>query len=98
MLAAKSQANELNELLTVLYICVQVKSVLKNRKNFIKLVDPLLQGRCPMGGLKQAVAIAAMCVQTQASARPLIGEIVDALTYMTRTDSSPKLKKSMMIE
>jgi len=92
VLAAKSH------LLTVLYICVQVKSVLKNRKNFIKLVDPLLQGRCPMGGLKQAVAIAAMCVQTQASARPLIGEIVDALTYMTRTDSSPKLKRSMMIE
>jgi serine/threonine-protein kinase PBS1 len=60
------------------------------------LVDPHLQGRYPIEGLYQAVAIAAMCVHTQASERPHIGDIVDSLTYMTRSDTSPQLRRSLM--
>ncbi|KAE8686709.1 Serine/threonine-protein kinase PBS1 [Hibiscus syriacus] len=44
--------------------------------------DPLLQGRYPMRGLYQALAVAAMCLQEQAATRPLIGDVVTALTYL----------------
>ncbi|KAK2411996.1 serine/threonine-protein kinase PBS1 [Trifolium repens] len=77
-------------------LVVWAKTHFKNRRNFIKLVDPQLQGRYPIEGLYQAVAIAAMCVHTQASERPHIGDIVDSLTYMTRSDTSPQLRRSLM--
>lgn len=46
------------------------------------MADPLLQGRYPMRGLYQALAVAAMCLQEQAATRPLIGDVVTALTYL----------------
>lgn len=35
-----------------------------------------------MRGLYQALAVAAMCLQEQAATRPLIGDVVTALTYL----------------
>ncbi|KAF5738683.1 hypothetical protein HS088_TW13G01603 [Tripterygium wilfordii] len=46
------------------------------------MADSLLQGRYPMRGLYQALAVAAMCLQEQAATRPLIGDVVTALTYL----------------
>ncbi|GLJ21463.1 hypothetical protein SUGI_0395930 [Cryptomeria japonica] len=62
-------------------------SLFKDRKMFPQMADPLLEGRYPARGLYQALAIAAMCIQDQASTRPLIGDVVTALTYLaTQTD------------
>lgn len=76
---------------------------LKDRRKFGQIVDPLLEGRFSARSLHHAIAITAMCLQEQASFRPLIGDIVMALEYLasqadesshrgrshSRTSSSP---------
>ncbi|GLT59411.1 hypothetical protein SLA2020_322310 [Shorea laevis] len=54
----------------------------KDRKKFILMVDPLLQGKFPIKGLHQALAIAAMCLQEEAETRPLMSDVVTALEYL----------------
>ncbi|GFP89303.1 serine/threonine-protein kinase pbs1 [Phtheirospermum japonicum] len=44
------------------------------------MADPSLQGRYPMRGLYQALAIAAMCLLEQAATRPLNGDVVTTLS------------------
>ncbi|OVA04349.1 Protein kinase domain [Macleaya cordata] len=58
------------------------RPLFKDRRNFAEMADPLLQGHYPKRGLYQALAIAAMCLQEQAVSRPLIGEVVTALSYL----------------
>ncbi|KAK4405613.1 Serine/threonine-protein kinase PBL27 [Sesamum angolense] len=58
-------------------------------KEVPKMADPLLQGRYPMRGLYQALAVAAMCLQEQAATRPLIGDVVTALTYLASQTYDP---------
>lgn len=53
------------------------------------MADPLLQGRYPMRGLYQALAVAAMCLQEQAATRPLIGDVLTALTYLASQTYDP---------
>ncbi|KAK9063977.1 hypothetical protein SSX86_017849 [Deinandra increscens subsp. villosa] len=55
---------------------------LKDRKKFVLLVDPMLQGRVPVRSVHHVVAVTAMCLQEQANFRPLIGDIVVALEYL----------------
>lgn len=54
----------------------------KDRRKFIQLVDPLLQGRFPTRCLHHAIAITAMCLQEQPSFRPFISDVVVALEYL----------------
>ncbi|GMJ10340.1 PBS1-Like 23 [Hibiscus trionum] len=54
----------------------------KDKSNFQQMVDPLLQGNYPNKGLHQAVAVAAMCLQDDAAARPAMGDVVTALEYL----------------
>ena len=62
-----------------------------DRRKFIQMVDPLLQGRIPVRSLHQAIAITAMCLQEQPKVRPLIGDIVVALEYLTsHSQSTPR--------
>jgi serine/threonine-protein kinase PBS1 len=61
------------------------------------MADPMLEGRYPMRGLYQALAVAAMCLQEQAATRPLIGDVVTALSYLagsTYTFSREKGKEA----
>ncbi|XP_073136445.1 probable serine/threonine-protein kinase PBL21 [Henckelia pumila] len=75
---------------------------LKDRTKFSQMVDPLLEGRFSTRSLHHAIAITSMCLQEQASFRPLISDIVMALEYLasraedssrsrshSRTSSSP---------
>lgn len=55
----------------------------KEQKRYIELVDPLLEGDYPERGLNQAVAVAAMCLQEEASVRPLMTDVVVALSFLT---------------
>ncbi|XP_020273127.1 serine/threonine-protein kinase PBL27-like isoform X2 [Asparagus officinalis] len=65
------------------------RPLFKDRRKFPKMADPLLQGRYPMRGLYQALAVAAMCLQEQAATRPLIGDVVTALTYLASQSYDP---------
>lgn len=54
----------------------------KDRRKFVQLVDPLLQGRFPVRCLHHAIAITAMCLQEQPKFRPLISDVLVALEYL----------------
>ncbi|OIW17586.1 hypothetical protein TanjilG_08864 [Lupinus angustifolius] len=58
------------------------RPLFNDRRKFSKLADPKLQGRFPMRGLYQALAVASMCIQESAATRPLIGDVVTALSYL----------------
>ena len=46
------------------------------------MADPMLQGQYPVRGLYQALAVAAMCVQEEPTMRPVIADVVTALSYL----------------
>ncbi|KAG6608634.1 putative serine/threonine-protein kinase PBL21, partial [Cucurbita argyrosperma subsp. sororia] len=48
---------------------------IKDRRKFVQLVDPLLEGCYPVRCLHHAIAIAAMCLQEQPTFRPIISDI-----------------------
>ncbi|KAH7516771.1 hypothetical protein FEM48_Zijuj10G0170100 [Ziziphus jujuba var. spinosa] len=66
------------------------RPLFNDRRKFSKLADPQLQGRYPMRGLYQALAVASMCIQEQAATRPLIGDVVTALSYLANQAYDPK--------
>ncbi|KAF8408460.1 hypothetical protein HHK36_007613 [Tetracentron sinense] len=65
------------------------RPMFNDRRKFSKLADPRLQGRYPMRGLYQALAVASMCIQEQAATRPLIGDVVTALSYLANQAYDP---------
>ncbi|CAD5167875.1 unnamed protein product [Musa acuminata subsp. malaccensis] len=65
------------------------RPLFKDRRKFPNMADPLLQGRYPMRGLYQALAVAAMCLQEQAATRPFIGDVVTALSYLASQTYDP---------
>lgn len=69
------------------------RPLFNDRRKFSKLADPRLQGRFPMRGLYQALAVASMCTQEQAAARPLIGDVVTALSYLANNSYDDKRNK-----
>lgn len=46
------------------------------------MADPSLEGAYPIKGLYQALAVAAMCLQEEATTRPLISDVVTAIEYL----------------
>lgn len=67
------------------------RPLFKDRKKFHQMADPILQGRYPMRGLYQAIAVAAMCLQEDAATRPLIGDVVTALNYLASQNYDPAM-------
>ncbi|KAL6493271.1 putative serine/threonine-protein kinase pbl21 [Orobanche gracilis] len=63
-------------------LVVWSRPFLKDRRKFVQMVDPLLEGRFSVRSLHHAVAITSMCLQEQASFRPLISDIILALEYL----------------
>ena len=58
------------------------------------MADPVLQGQYPVRSMYQALAIAAMCVQEQPNLRPLIADVVTALSYL----ASQKYNESQPVQ
>lgn len=58
------------------------------------MADPALQGQYPVRGLYQALAVAAMCVQEQPNMRPVIADVVTALTYLASQKYDPQAYQS----
>ncbi|GMH20414.1 hypothetical protein Nepgr_022255 [Nepenthes gracilis] len=83
--------------------------VFKAPKRFPELVDPRLGRDFPVKGLNQAVAIAAMCLQEEETARPFMSDVVTALSFLSTAPegciashvpsepSSPHIDRSMCV-
>ncbi|KAL6616200.1 hypothetical protein ACP70R_038470 [Stipagrostis hirtigluma subsp. patula] len=63
--------------------------LLKDKKRFMRMADPLLGKRYPARGLYQALVIASMCLQEDASSRPVISEVVAALSFLADPKHCP---------
>ncbi|KAK4353589.1 hypothetical protein RND71_025783 [Anisodus tanguticus] len=63
--------------------CVRAQPYLKDPKRFPELADPRLEKRFPVKSLNQAVGVTAMCLQDEPMVRPLIGDVVAALSFLT---------------
>ncbi|KAL5546249.1 hypothetical protein UlMin_005936 [Ulmus minor] len=66
------------------------RPLFKDRKMFSQMADPTLQGQYPPRGLYQALAVAAMCVQEQPTMRPVIADVVTALSYLASQKYDPQ--------
>ncbi|KAI9112341.1 hypothetical protein K1719_016864 [Acacia pycnantha] len=65
------------------------QTIFKDAHRHQELGDPLLKGNFPLKALKQAVAMAAMCLNEEAAARPLMSDVVSALSFLgTDIDNS----------
>ncbi|GER25015.1 protein kinase superfamily protein [Striga asiatica] len=56
--------------------------IFKEPNRFSELMDPLLKGEFPKKSFNQVVAVAAMCLQEDAAIRPLISDVVTALSCL----------------
>ncbi|XP_058771056.1 probable serine/threonine-protein kinase PBL7 [Vicia villosa] len=65
------------------------RPLFKDRRKFTQMADPMLQGQYPSRGIYQALAVAAMCVQEQANMRPVIADVVTALSYLASQNFKP---------
>lgn len=54
----------------------------RDKKRFVEMADPLLEGNFPKKGLYQALAVAGMCLQEDDTSRPSISDVVTALEYL----------------
>jgi len=68
---------------------LQARPLFKDRRKFTQMADPMLQGQYPSRGIYQALAVAAMCVQEQANMRPVIADVVTALSYLASQRYEP---------
>ncbi|KAF3787591.1 Serine/threonine-protein kinase, partial [Nymphaea thermarum] len=59
--------------------------IFRDQKRYHELADPKLKGNYPEKGLNQAIAVAAMCLQEEASTRPFIADVVTALSFLSMT-------------
>lgn len=71
------------------FMHIQARPLFNDRRKFSKLADPRFEGRYPIRGLYQALAVASMCIQEQAATRPLIGDVVTALSYLANQTYDP---------
>ncbi|KAK9681600.1 hypothetical protein RND81_10G014000 [Saponaria officinalis] len=66
----------------------------KDRSLYAEMADPLLGNKFPEKALNQALAVASMCLQEEASTRPLISDVVTALEFLakpTNDDEKPRV-------
>ncbi|PNT73707.1 hypothetical protein BRADI_2g62710v3 [Brachypodium distachyon] len=67
------------------------RPMFKDSKRYHELADPLLGGQFPGKDLSQAVAVAAMCLQDQASARPCMSDAAVALSFLAAAAAAQPL-------
>ena len=61
--------------LTLFLVNWQAQPLFNDRRKLPKMADPRLEGRYPMRGLYQALAVASMCIQSEAASREKIAII-----------------------
>jgi len=61
----------------------QAQPIFRDPKRYPDMADPNLHKDFPEKDLNQAVAIAAMCLQEEPAARPLMSDVVTALSFLS---------------
>lgn len=65
----------------------QAKPMIRDRRRYHELVDPLLRGEYAERDLSQAVGVAAMCLEEEDSVRPYMSDAVVALGFLAEAPS-----------
>ncbi|KAL8170222.1 hypothetical protein V2J09_022026 [Rumex salicifolius] len=68
--------------------------VFREPKRFPDLADRSLEGQFAVKSLNQVVAIAAMCLQEEETARPLMSDVVTALTFLSAGPTTTSQEES----
>ncbi|XP_027349571.1 probable serine/threonine-protein kinase PBL26 isoform X2 [Abrus precatorius] len=63
--------------------------IFRDPKRYPDMADPNLNKKFPEKDLNQVVAIAAMCLQEEAAARPLMSDVVTALSFLSTSPPDP---------
>ncbi|XP_047159434.1 probable serine/threonine-protein kinase PBL25 [Vigna umbellata] len=66
----------------------------RDPKRYPDMADPVLKKNFPDKDLNQVVAIASMCLQEEAEARPLISDVVTALSFLSAAPVAAPRKSS----
>ncbi|KAK9064198.1 hypothetical protein SSX86_015578 [Deinandra increscens subsp. villosa] len=74
-------------------LIIWAKPLLKEHSKIPMVADPLLNGNYPIKCLHQAVAIASMCLQEEASTRPYMSDVVVALEYLASAQDDQEPSK-----
>ncbi|TKY61313.1 Serine/threonine-protein kinase [Spatholobus suberectus] len=72
--------------------------IFRDPKRYPDMADPKLNKNFPEKDLNQVVAIAAMCLQEEAAARPLMSDVVTALSFLSTTPPQVVPAKSAAAE
>ncbi|GLT60068.1 hypothetical protein SLA2020_328540 [Shorea laevis] len=67
--------------------------IFRDPKKYPDMAVPLLRKRFPERGLNQTVAMAAMCLQEESAARPLMSDLVTALSFLS-VDTEEKIPQN----
>jgi len=67
----------------------QAQPIFREPKRFPDLADPRLNKEFPVTGLNQAVGICAMCLQEESAVRPLVADLVAALSFLAMPQPIP---------
>lgn len=73
----------------------QAMPIIKDRRRYHELVDPLLRGEYPEKDLSQAVGVAAMCLHEEDSVRPYMSDAVVALGFLAEVPAGCEEKPSI---
>jgi len=65
----------------------QAQPIFRDPKRYPDMADPNLNNDFPEKDLNQVVAIAAMCLQEEAAARPLMSDVVTALSFLSTANT-----------
>ncbi|XP_019166112.1 PREDICTED: serine/threonine-protein kinase At3g07070-like isoform X1 [Ipomoea nil] len=57
--------------------------IFKDQTRVFELLDPRLKGKAPEKSFKQAVAVASICLEEDPEVRPLMTDVVSALSYLS---------------
>ncbi|XP_073141927.1 serine/threonine-protein kinase PBS1-like [Henckelia pumila] len=68
---------------TMLTLVDWARPMLKDRKKFVNLADPLLKNRFSETILSRAIEVALMCLQEDAQSRPSMSDIAHAMNFLT---------------
>ncbi|XP_071682708.1 probable serine/threonine-protein kinase PBL25 [Lolium perenne] len=74
------------------------KPMIRDRRRYHELVDPLLRGEYPEKDLSQAVGVAAMCLQEEDTVRPYMSDAVVALGFLAEVPAGCEEKPSAVLQ
>lgn len=77
-----SKLTDLSNCLSIVHTIEQAQPIFRDPSRFPEMADPVLKREFLVTSLNQAVGVAAMCLQDEPTVRPLISDVVAALSFL----------------